>query len=88
MVASDARVCYACAVSAAAFDEGDKDKSGTLDFDELKALLLKVGIEKDDLEVEEMLSAADKGPPRHFEGDAAGTRSGGASASRESQADT
>lgn len=45
----------------AAFDEGDKDKSGSLDFDELKALLLKVGVEKDDLEVEEMLNAADKG---------------------------
>lgn len=45
----------------AAFDKSDKDKSGTLDLDELKFLLAKVDIEKDDMEVVEMLNAADKG---------------------------
>jgi calmodulin len=41
------------------FDENDKDKSGTLDFDELKELFKKVKMPKDDIEIEEMIEAAD-----------------------------
>jgi len=43
-----------------AFDANDKDNSGQIDFDELTALLKKLGIEKEPHEVEEMMAAADK----------------------------
>ena len=56
------------------FDENDKDKSGTLDFDELKELFKKVKMPKDDIEIEEMIEAADADGSGEIEFEEVGAR--------------